>query len=347
MDVFCVIPFHCYETDAQSLRNIGCCRWPRGTSINDVQYSIKSGTRHPSCETCWKAEDSGIKSERQIHNSTMDWLLDKDIEQIKQDALKGNREKYMIKLYTSNLCNGLCVTCGPEASTAWQKKENQNITYMTQSIEDAGINWSKVMYLSLVGGEPLLEKQNWQLLHNLAQQNYTDIFVTVVTNASNNLDQSQIELLQMFPKLNLCVSIDGTEKIYEYMRYPIKWEEFTDNLKNLQKVTDNISASVMISNINIRFIDQTLQWLDNNNIPYLAKSIVEPEYYAPSAMSQEMIAEVLNKNPKHALYYLGDADSLWADSYLLEFAKQDIARQDQLKDIDIENYLGDWGSFFK
>jgi len=344
MDVFCVIPFHCYETNGQTLENIGCCRWPKGTSISSVQHSIENGKRHPACTSCWKAEDQGTVSERQTHNSTMDWLLDKDIEQIAKEAVAGNTDTYMVKLYTSNLCNGLCVTCGPEASTAWQKLEDQSITYMTQSIDDADVDWSQVVYLSLVGGEPLLEKQNWQLLHKLAENNRTDIFVTVVTNATVQLSEQQEQLLERFTNLNICVSVDGVGPVYEYMRYPAKWTLFEQNVLYFKQITSNVSASVMISNLNIRYIDQLFDWLEINNIPYLAKNIQEPDYYAPSALTNEMRAEVLNTNPVHAIHYI---DSELDNSNLLDHTKQDVARQDQLKGIDIKNYLGSWGEFLK
>ena len=347
MDVFCVIPFHCYETDGQTFDNIGCCRWPRGTSRTVVQDSIKNGARHPACATCWRAEDQGAVSERQTHNSTMDWLLNKDIEKIAEDAVNGNTTTYMLKLYTSNLCNGLCVTCGPEASTAWQFTEGLPVKYMTQDINDVGIDWDNIAYLSMVGGEPMLEKQNWRVLHKLALSGRTDLFVTMVTNASVKLNQDQENLLKQFTNLNLCISMDGIGSVYEYMRYPVKWVDFSDNIAYYKQITSNISASVMISNLNIRYIDRTLNWLDNNDIPYLAKSIHEPDYYRPVVMTTDMYAEVLNTNPVHAIHYLDySADSI-PHSSILEHAKQDIVRQDHLKGIKIEDYLPGWADYFK
>lgn len=345
MDVFCVIPYHCFETDEQSLDNIGCCRWPRGTSISDVQHSIKNGIRHPACKSCWRAEDAGVKSERQIHNETLDWILDKDIERIQKDALAGNTDTYMVKLYPSNLCNGQCVTCGPSASTAWQELLGTPITYSQQDTTDANIDWATVKYLSLVGGEPLLEKRNWRMLNRLAEQGITDIFVTIVTNATVKLSEQQKHTLKQFKTLNLCVSMDGTERVYEYMRYPAVWSEFVENVNDYKTVTDNLSASVMISAMNIKFIDQTLDWLDNNSIPYTAKVVYQPAWAHPGVLTNDMLIEVLNDNPKHAINYIDYSKEFkFVD---LNATKKRLHTQDTIKGISIADYLGDWGKYFE
>lgn len=107
---FCVLPFFSYEISQINSKNIYCCRLKPGTDIKQVQQSILNQQRAPECSTCWKLEDHGNPSERQIHNSAFDYYADRDLELIEQDARAGQYQTKIVKLHTSNLCNGTCVT---------------------------------------------------------------------------------------------------------------------------------------------------------------------------------------------------------------------------------------------
>mgnify|MGYP003704344847 CR=1 FL=1 len=62
-------------------------------------------------------------------------------------------------------------------------------------------------------------------------------------------------IISNFKNLNICVSIDGTGSVFEYLRYPLKWNKLTENLKKFKAITPMVSVSAMISNLNIFFIE--------------------------------------------------------------------------------------------
>ena len=130
---FCVLPFFAYENQQGFTENIYCCRLTAGTNIEDVQNSIKNKKRAPNCATCWALEDQGLTSERQLHNQAFDFYLNTDIEQIEQDAVANGFTTKIVKLNTSNLCNGACMTCGPGASTAWARLKRFPIEYQAMN----------------------------------------------------------------------------------------------------------------------------------------------------------------------------------------------------------------------
>jgi MoaA/NifB/PqqE/SkfB family radical SAM enzyme len=335
---FCVLPFFSYEIAQNNLNNIYCCRLPSGTDINQVRQSILTQKRSPACNTCWKLEDQGSNSERRLHNSAFDFYLDRDLEKIEQDVHDGKYQTKIVKLSTSNLCNGTCVTCNRESSSAWAALENQPIDYV--KIKDStldDINWAEITQLSFVGGEPLLEKKNFQILQHLIDQNNTDCFVSIVTNGSVELSIDQLNILSKFSKLNICLSIDGINKSFEYMRWPLQWNMLIKNLNIFKHRAQHVSVSCMISNLNIMYLDQMIDFFVDQNINYLCKQIELPDYFAPGNLPDDYKQLVLERNSSNLV-----SGFLQCGQYSLELFQRcwaEIDRQDSLKKISINDYL--------
>jgi sulfatase maturation enzyme AslB (radical SAM superfamily) len=338
---FCVLPFFSYEASNFNGKNTYCCRLAPGTNIKQVQESINNQQRSPACNTCWNLEDRGQTSERQIHNRSFDFYLDRDLELIEQDALKEGHKSKIIKLTTSNLCNGTCVTCGSDHSSAWASLENKKINYRVADTDQLDIDWAQIVQLSFVGGEPLLEKKNFVILQKLIELNNTKCFVSIVTNGSIELSQSQLDILSKFTNLNICVSIDGTDKVFDYIRYPLSWNHLIFNLEKFKKIAQHVSVSCMISNLNILHYTKIVNFFKSQNINYLCKQIEWPSYFSPGNLTTEFKQKVLSQNSE----YHDQVESFLRCGHstprsLMDFWKE-IDRQDQLKNINIKDYLTD------
>jgi len=335
-DYFCVLPFFSYEGSQQlvSNRNIYCCRLPTGTDINDVQNSIRNKQRSPACKICWQLEDQGSDSERKIHNRTFDHYADRDLELIEQDAIVNGYSPKIIKLATSNLCNGTCVTCGPDASSAWAKLENRSMIYHT--MDTSAIDLKNIIQLSFVGGEPFLEKKNFAILEELIDLGNTKCFISVVTNGSITLSQKQLNILAKFKNLNICLSIDGIGSRFEYIRWPLKWNQLEVNLNQFKKITQHVNVSCMISNLNIFHYTELVDFFKNNQLNYLCKQIIVPKYFSPGNLPMKFKQQVLENNKKYhkeVELFLRCGDQ-WPEKFW-----EEIDRQDQLKKINIKDYL--------
>jgi hypothetical protein len=64
---FCVMPFYGWQTDIKS----ACCFLPKNHDIEKIRKDMLNNKRPDECRLCWKNEDSGIKSDRQIKNETL------------------------------------------------------------------------------------------------------------------------------------------------------------------------------------------------------------------------------------------------------------------------------------
>ena len=316
---FCVLPFYSVEIAHNNPKNIYCCRLPKSTDIKQVQQSMINQQRSPACNTCWRLEDRSLPSERQIHNATFDFYLDRDLEKIEQDAIDQLNQPQIIKLSTSNLCNGTCVTCGSDASSAWSALENKSIKYNKISIEDIEkINWADIKQLSFVGGEPLLEKLNFEVLQRLIETNNTNCFISIVTNGSCALTATQFQMLGKFPNLNICLSIDGVGKRFEYMRYPL---------------------SVMISNVNVFYYSELIEFFNKHNLNYLCKQVEHPQYFSPSNLPDEFKQQVLDNNPQYCDQVKSFLNIGTYNTVLFKKCCDELRRQDILKNINISDYL--------
>jgi len=331
---FCVLPFFSYEPATGSTKNIHCCRLAQGTDIAEVQDAIKKQQRSPSCSTCWQLEDRGLPSERQIHNQTFDYYADRDLALIEQDAIDQGFRPKIVKLTTSNLCNSTCITCNASCSSAWAKLEKYPVNYLVMDLPS--LDLSEIIQLSFVGGEPLLEKKNFVILEQLIELGNFNCFISIVTNGSIDLTPGQIDILSKFKNLNICLSIDGIGPQFEYLRYPLKWSKLEHNLKQFKKIARHVSVSCMISNLNIFYYDQMIAYFDANQLEYLCKQITAPTYFSPGNLSTDFQQQVLDHNTLHQdqvrsflQYNQGSIEKFWAE----------IDRQDQLKGIDIKDYL--------
>jgi len=292
------------------------------------------------CNTCWKLEDQGLTSERQLHNNTFDFYLDRDLEKIQQDAVAQRNTPQIIKLATSNLCNGTCVTCNSYCSSAWAALENKKINYnKISAAEIEKIDWADIKQLSFVGGEPLLEKLNFEILDRLVKSNNTSCFISIVTNGSCALTPNQIQLLSKFPNLNICLSIDGVGSRFEYMRYPLDWGLLCENLQRFKKLTSNISVSAMVSNLNIFYYSEMIDFFVEQDINYLCKQIEHPGYFAPGNLPNKFKQQVLDNNPRYHDQVNSFLNMGSYDHSLFLRCCNEIRRQDDLKNICISDYL--------
>jgi len=337
---FCVLPYYSFELGMGHQKNIFCCKLAPNSDIDQVRNSIKNKTRSPHCTACWDLEDHGLKSERQVHNSTFDYLLDRDLESIENDAVQGHYNTKIIKLHTSNICNGTCVTCGSGSSSAWASLESKKISYRIapNSVLNT-INWAEAVQLSFVGGEPLLEKKNFEILEQLIELGNTNCFISVVTNGSVELSAHQLAVLSKFPNINICLSIDGVGKSFEYLRYPLSWDLFNTNLKRFREFTNNISVSCMISNLNVYYYTDMIDYFKSEELNYVCRPISYPDYFSPGNLPDSAKLKIIKHNTKYQtdVEHFVSVTSAGTET-LLEFAHE-VARQDKLKKIQLEQYL--------
>lgn len=285
--------------------------------------------RPAECKQCWQLEDDNITSDRQLKNSAFDFYTDTDISIVEDECREGKFSPQIIKLFTSNLCNATCVTCGPNTSSKWQSLKQ--IKIYKEEISDVvldTIDWKNVKILTFVGGEPLHEKKNLDILEKLAELGNNNCFISLVTNGSVHLTQKQQKIFKTFKNFNICVSIDGIEKQFEYIRYPLKWDSLLKNLQQYRDIGAILSVSFTISNLNILYYHDIVKWFNEQNLDHNHSLVTFPNEFNIENLPPKIKKDLpLIKSPNKF------------DPALFSKFVDNISCQDKLKNISIQNYL--------
>lgn len=346
-DYFCVMPFYGYEYYHQG--GTHCCLLPQNYDIKKLRQDILDGKRSDYCNACWKLEDNKLQSDRQLKNSAFDLYKDRDLRFVEQDVRSGDFSPTLIKIETSNKCNATCVTCGYWASTAWGSlaKKNKVIDVIMKINPDPNIvnsiDFKNLIGLNLVGGEPLYEETYFYYLEKLLETGNDKCFVSFTTNGSVTINNKNKTLLSKFKNLNIGVSIDGVGPVFEYMRYPLRWQDLLKNLEFFKTITDNISVNSCTSNVNVLYHHQTFDWVKSQNFTYHYNPVITPAYFRPSALPKSVKEQIFDKfgRTNDLTAFIGshtDQDDLDFRAGLEELQKQDLMKKISYKDYLPEFY---------
>lgn len=348
MDTFCVLPWFGREI-GWNQKETHCCLLPEQYDIEKIKANMLDGQRPKECQKCWNLEQQNLQSDRQLKNSALDWYWDRDLQFIKQDAEQGLDSILMLKLITSYTCNATCVSCNEGNSSSWSQLNHRmnpsmpirNSRFIDIDTIKQKVNFKELKMLSLIGGEPLYEKRNFALLEHLLEQGNNTVFLSMVTNGSVVLSDHQKQVLGKFKNLNFCVSIDGTGPVFEYLRFPLKWQDLVDNLKFFREITDNVSSNYTLSNLNVLYHGQTVDWFKQNNIDFSNNPIYHPAWLQPRALPQH-IKQYLKTVMCESDYltYIGTQHTS-VDQQNWDICLKQIARQDTAKGIKWQDYLPD------
>ena len=331
MENKCVLPFISYDYQWNS----PCCllnkknynhKLDQQELINDHKSNIKS----KFCIDCWKSEKAGVESKRQNYNK----LYKKYIKQ-------EHREVKLSIIPVGNVCNLNCITCEPSLSTGWIKKYNfmhgQLSPYKIQkdiNVSDVK-NIDQLDHVEFIGGETLQSKSFWNYLEKMNK----NISFSCQTNGTVILSKNQIDLLNTFNKFNICFSIDGVYKIFDYIRQPATWQTVQNNIKKYATYfgKNRLSFFITVSNLNFFYIDYiAINLFKLLPVPSMLNLVHKPDEFCYSNLTPLLGKIVEEQNPaffkKHNVKWVGTKQSM---KKMLE----NITMQDKFSGRKLSEYL--------
>jgi organic radical activating enzyme len=337
---FCVLPWYSQEIFASDNNKIRktyetpCCLLPKDYDITRIRNDLLGGIKTSDCAKCWDIESKGKTSRRLQENQTLDYKLNRDLAAIEQACKQDENSILLYQIYLSNLCNQACVTCNSESSTKWLELDKKmkivsDRSYYKANLDELKINYAQARRINILGGEPLYDSKTFELLSLLADHNNFDCLVSVVTNGSCFLNKTQIDLLSKFNDVNICISIDGIESRFEYMRWPGKWEKLNKNIEQYRSIANSISVSYTISAVNAIYYDETVAWFDSMNLPFNHNIVYTPNwsmYSMPSA-----IKDHLRSHPFFESYCEINGNEMSSAEFLTLLKKQDQVKKIHLQ----------------
>jgi organic radical activating enzyme len=213
--------------------------------LKEIQQLMLDGRPDlENCASCINQEKNDGYSSLRNHYNTFYPTID----------TTGLTLKYL-DLRWNNTCNLACMYCGPHFSNTWNDKLKINNLKPVKSYQNELLDWiltraSHVKEIALVGGEPLLMKQNYELLKVLP----LDSQISIITNLSydlKNLPCLPDLLKRPADKILWTVSAENTHQQFEYVRQGANWLQFEENLKFLnQRWKNTINMNMVYSMFN-------------------------------------------------------------------------------------------------
>lgn len=256
-------------------------------------------------------------------------------------------------------CNLKCKICGPHDSTLWQKE--LGIRYpMSESRRQAflEVDKSKLKRVYLAGGEPTYIKDYIDFLEELIEIN-PHCEITMTSNLKK-LPPRWRALFEKAPQISVTCSCDATGLLGSYVRYPLDWQEFQDNVKFVMS-TVKLQFNVVASNISAHRLHETCTWMHKHTNNIILTPIHQPEIFTERAVPHNVRHLYIDQLDQLAKFPVSAANASlfrtqarWLrDRYLnsdydetLHLAlRQEITRQDTKRTLqitEVDTFLADW-----
>ena len=271
---------NCIRSD-DSLGNI------KDTSVEDILLGPKNVTKQANitnnapalgCHTCYNLEHG--KKGFDIISDRIFYI--REFKKIPVDTYQVNNfDLQTIDVRWTNLCNFACVYCDAEFSSKWANEMNVQIT--TPS-EEQSANFQEYIYkhakqlkhVYLAGGEPLLMKENLELLKELNPE----VNLRINTNLSK-VNTGVFDAVCKFKNVHWTVSAETIETEFEYIRFGGKWQDFLDNLNVIRQLDHKISFNMLWFLLNydtvFGYVDY-LKGLGFHNNSFIIGALLTPDY---------------------------------------------------------------------
>lgn len=212
-------------------------------NLKEVRKLLLSGHWPDACTNCKESEEKNLGSMRTIWNQALNKCNIPMVEHVAPESIT------YLDLTFGTKCNSKCMTCSADLSDFWQEEYNSiwNVPIEQQKIikrvsidnttaEKLVNDFPNVTNISFIGGEPTISEEHIKFLNLLVDSDRSkNIKISYVTNLTGITD-SLINLWKNFKEVHVSVSIDGHEKVNEYIRYPFKWQKVENNLLTYLKI---------------------------------------------------------------------------------------------------------------
>ena len=271
-------------------------------TLKEIKESLRNGVLHEKyCENCIRRENITGVSEREWHNN-----VSKEFDVANADL--DEHKPALIDVRWNNTCNLACTYCTSYFSTKWASiiGENRNQTINTQEqkvIDYIEKHRNFVKEVAMVGGEPLMMKENDRLLDILPD----DVLVTVISNMTVDFDKFPVpkKLLER-DRVGWSMSFDNIGERFEYVRWGSTWKQLHKNVTTVsQKIIDsNHSGGIhAVYNIyNCTKICELFAYARKNNLT-ITWQIVYGDQLDPSQHNQQVRQLALDEIKKFQVQY--------------------------------------------
>jgi organic radical activating enzyme len=302
-----------------------------------LRLDLLNGVKNPTCEYCWNYETGGAYSKRQKTNDEKhDMYPDYNI--FIKDALANNGALSTpptdLDIKVGTLCNLKCIMCYPGSSSLHADEQEEmlkkgielpgllklfdgrvktfNLKLEEHNPRDLDVDpivnnlepsLKQAIHMSLVGGEPLVNKTTTRILEQCVEKGYAKhMMLQIITNLSV-INPKTISLLEQFKHPMLCISYDHVDpKKFNFIRFPADYSIFKENFEKVwhnKKIEKKLSTTWGIFNIfdfeNIFYEWETLAQRVDTRFVINFGLIYYPNYFSLRYLEREQKQEITER----------------------------------------------------
>ena len=270
-----------------NLNNQGIDEILHGPVMQEIRQSIREGRPHQYCYNCVQSERYG-RSERNWHNDVspeFDCSQAEDIEHI----------PVLIDVRWNTTCNLSCNYCAPACSSKWASLKGIPVKsgttpYYEQVCDYLAQHKQHIREVALVGGEPLLLKENERLLDVIPE----DCVVTLITNAAVDLTNNKIfDKLSQRRNVGWSLSFDNVGARFEYVRHGASWTQLENNIDQIQNLMRNCGhwggIHAVYNIYNASRVQELTEFARHKDLTIHWQSLYQPEFLDPARLGRDIV----------------------------------------------------------
>lgn len=280
----------------------------------ETQQNMLEGQPGSRCSPCYELE--GNKKGFDIISDRIFYI--KELRKVDLETYRpGNHELHTIDVRWSNLCNFACVYCSHEFSSQWASErrifaatptDTQRASFKQYIFDRA----PHLKHVYMAGGEPLLMKENLELLELLKKTN-PDVNLRINTNLSK-VDTKVFDLVCEFKNVHWTVSVETIEQEFEYIRYGGRWQDFLQNLNTIRQLDHKISFNMLYFLLNFKSLFGCVDYLKDlgfHNNSFIIGALLGPVYlnirHLPDPVLKSLEQTLTNRINQQPGYLLEDS----------------------------------------
>ena len=310
------------------------------------------GIRDPKCYECWNEDSVGKDSMRK-------WSLrNKTIDIINNEITNPKLKHYILD--SSNACNLACRTCGPWSSSVVVKERREKSKHKkwfdihVGEIRKTDVelfcqeDFTHIENLDVLGGEPLSNLEHFKVLEKIIEQGHAaNCLINYSTNGTVKIGQHHLDMMFKFKHVFIMLSYDAVGTKAEYIRTGCSWPEVKANLEIFKDIKQNhpnvtLECHPTISALNILYLDELFQWLEDNNINKFYNFCYYPEEYSFQLFTnkqKEIIVDKLTKSKFDMSPIVSHVQKWEHDSALVRKFWDQVEWTKLYWNLDIKDYL--------
>lgn len=233
-----------------------------------------------------------------------------------QDLSGKDRIEYA-EISLSNKCNLACRMCTSIYSSHWSiltKNNKELIKYdditnpFIMKVEQifSNIDLTHLKKIKYLGGEPFITPEIIELFKFLDKHGIIENLEFECTTNCTLFPDKHLEYLSRFRKLFISLSIDGYDKVNDYIRHGKKWKDIEPNIikwiefkKRTPLLTLNIHTTVQA--YNLHDLGNLKNYADDIGIDIHFSLLQFPNYLHIGVLPKEYLEEI--KNSHNSIFY--------------------------------------------